>query len=105
MLDASAANLVSGPNAELARLARSTGGDPAKIDAAAEDFEAVMLTALLKPVFDSIQSSEPFGGGEAENTWRGMLVEEYTKEMAANGGIGIADQVRAALLRLQEVQP
>jgi peptidoglycan hydrolase FlgJ len=34
--------------------------------------------------------------------WKGLLVEEYAKEMVAAGGIGIADQVRAELLRIQE---
>jgi Rod binding domain-containing protein len=72
------------------------------VDQAAEEFEAVMLTAMLKPIFDGIETSEMFGGGEGEKMWQGLLVEEYATEMASSGGIGIADQVRSELLRIQE---
>ena len=61
-----------------------------------------MLATMLKPVFESVSISEPFGGGQGEAMWKGMLVEEYAKEMVASGGIGIADEVRAELLRAQE---
>lgn len=97
------ASALAGPSASaLQQLAASTQGDPEAISNAAEEFEAVMLTAMLKPIFESVEISEPFGGGQGEQMWKGMLVEEYAKEMAAAGGIGIADQVRAELLRVQE---
>jgi flagellar protein FlgJ len=86
----------------LQRMAAATQGDPEAVNAAAEEFEAVMLTAMLKPIFEGVEISEPFGGGEGEKMWKGLLVEEYAKEMAASGGIGIADQVRSELLRIQE---
>lgn len=92
----------SGPN--LQRMAAATQGDVKAANAAAEEFEAVMLTAMLKPVFENIETSEHFGGGEGEKMWKGLLVEEYAKEMAASGGIGIADQVRSELLRIQEAR-
>lgn len=92
-----------GPSAAtLQSIATSTQGNPAALDRAAEEFEAVMLTAMLKPIFDGIETSEMFGGGEGEKMWQGLLVEEYAAEMAASGGIGIADQVRSELLRIQE---
>ena len=90
--------------ASLQSLAAATQGNTEAIDAAAEEFEAVMLTAMLKPVFESIETSQPFGGGEGEQWWGGLWVEEDAKGMAASGGIGIADQVRAELLRIQETQ-
>jgi Rod binding domain-containing protein len=43
-----------------------------------------------------------FGGGEAEEAWRPMLVDAIGKQMAANGGIGLAVPVFNALLRAQE---
>lgn len=92
-----------GPSAStLQSLAARTQGNPAAIDQSAEEFEAVMLTAMLKPIFEGIETSEMFGGGEGEKMWKGLLVEEYAAEMAATGGIGIADQVRSELLRIQE---
>lgn len=97
------ASTTLGPSAAtLQSLAASTQGNPAAIDQAAEEFEAVMLTAMLKPIFEGIETSEMFGGGEGEKMWQGLLVEEYAAEMAASGGIGIADQVRSELLRVQE---
>lgn len=101
MQTAASTNL--GPSAStLQSLAARTQGNPAAVDQAAEEFEAVMLTAMLKPIFDGIETSEMFGGGEGEKMWQGLLVEEYAAEMAASGGIGIADQVRSELLRIQE---
>lgn len=92
-----------GPSAAtLHSLAARTQGNPAAVDQAAEEFEAVMLTAMLKPIFEGIETSEIFGGGEGEKMWQGLLVEEYAAEMASSGGIGIADQVRGELLRIQE---
>jgi flagellar protein FlgJ len=99
----SQASILLGPSAQsLQRMAAATQGNPAAVDAAAQEFEAVMLTAMLKPVFEGVEISEPFGGGEGERMWKGLLVEQYAKEMAAAGGIGIADQVRSELLHIQE---
>lgn len=88
--------------ADLQRIAGTSGGNTDAIDAAAKEFEAVMLATMLKPIFEGVSISEPFGGGEGEEMWKGLLVEEYAREMAASGGIGIADEVRAELLRAQE---
>lgn len=101
-LHTQATALASPSTQSLHRMAAATQGDPEAVNAAAEEFEAVMLTAMLKPIFDGVEISEPFGGGEGEKMWKGLLVEEYAKEMAASGGIGIADQVRSELLRIQE---
>ena len=86
----------------LERMAAATRGDPQAASRAADEFEAVMLTAMLKPIFEGVETSEPFNGGQGEQMWKGLLVEEYAKEMVAAGGIGIADQVRAELLRIHE---
>jgi flagellar protein FlgJ len=99
----STATTFPGPTSQtLQSMAAATRGNPNAVDASAREFEAVMLTAMLKPVFETIKISEPFGGGEGEQMWQGLLVEEYAKEMAAAGGIGIADQVRSELLQIQE---
>ncbi len=91
-----------GPSAQNLQQLASSAQNIEAVNQAAEEFEAVMLTAMLKPVFENIETSAPFGGGQGEEMWRGLLVEEYAKEMAAAGGIGIADQVRSELLRIQE---
>ena len=93
-----------GPSAQsLQRSAQTAGANQSAIDDAAQEFEAVMLTTMLKPIFEGIETPEPFGGGHGEQMWQGMLVEEYAKEIAASGGIGIADQVRRELMQVQEI--
>lgn len=69
---------------------------------AAEDFEAVFLTTMLSQMFSDVPTDGPFGGGHAEQMYRSLLIEEYGSNIAATGGIGIADAVARELLSLQE---
>ena len=87
-----------------ARIAASAGkgADRAAVRQAAEDFEAVFLTQMLAPMFDTLESDTMFGGGPSEEIYRSMMVEEYGKALARNGGVGIADHVELELLRIQE---
>lgn len=71
---------------------------------AAEDFEAVFISQMLMPMLNTVEVDPMFGGGHAEETWRGILAEETGKEMARAGGIGIADMVAKEMLKLQEAQ-
>lgn len=76
-----------------------------KIEDSAREFEAVFLSEMLKPMFAEVNKSDPlFGGGHGEEVFNGFLVQEYGKLMAARGGIGIADHVKAELLKIQEAQ-
>ena len=67
-------------------------------------FEASFLAQMLKPMFEGLSTEAPFGGGEAEGTWRGFLVEQMAKQTVRAGGIGLADQVVAQMLKMQEAQ-
>lgn len=75
----------------------------AELRAAAEDFEAVFLSQMLSPIFESLETDGLFGGGHGERAYRSMLVEEYGRAISQAGGIGIADAVHRELLQLQEV--
>ena len=75
-----------------------------RMRATAEAFEASFLSQMLKPMFEGLSTEAPFGGGEAEGTWRGFLVEAMAKQTVKAGGIGLADQVVAQMLKMQEVQ-
>ena len=75
----------------------------AKLWQAARDFEAMAIGQLLQPMFQTVVAAKGiFGGGEGEATWRPMLVDAIGKQMAANGGLGLADPVYHAMLRVQE---
>jgi Rod binding domain-containing protein len=73
-----------------------------KAEAAAQDFEAVFLSEMLKPMFETIEVDETFGGGKGEEVFRGLLIQEMGKSIAKQGGMGLADQVRAELIKIQE---
>ncbi|MDO9589389.1 MAG: rod-binding protein [Brevundimonas sp.] len=74
----------------------------ARMRATAEAFEASFLSQMLKPMFESLSTEAPFGGGDAEGTWRGFLVEAMAKQTVRAGGVGLADQVVAQMLKMQE---
>jgi flagellar protein FlgJ len=74
-----------------------------KLRKQAVELEGVFLNTLMKEMFSSIDTSEArFGGGFAEETWRGMQAEQFAHVLAEKGGIGLADQLLSDLLRLQE---
>jgi peptidoglycan hydrolase FlgJ len=74
----------------------------ARMRETAEAFEASFLAQMMKPMFEGLSTEAPFGGGEAESTWRGFLVEAMAKQTVRAGGIGLADQVVAQMVRMQE---
>ena len=67
-----------------------------------EAFEASFLAQMMKPMFEGISTEAPFGGGEAESTWRSFMIEAMAKQTVKAGGIGLADQVGAQMLKMQE---
>ncbi len=79
-----------------------TPAQTAAIERKAQEFETLMLTELLKPMFESAKAPSLFGGDGAEQTiFAAMAQEKYAEAMAARGGVGIADQVKAALIDMQ----
>lgn len=77
--------------------------DQAKLRQAANNFEAMAIGQFLEPMFDTVDTSRSlFGGGSAEATWKPMLVQEMGKQIAAHGGLGLAEPIYAAMLRMQE---
>lgn len=72
-------------------------------DAAAADFEAMFISQMLKPLFDSVEVNPMFGGGKGEEVFKGFLIEEYGKSLGKAGGIGMADHVKQELIRMQEM--
>ena len=76
---------------------------PPRIAKAAADFTAVALNEMLSPMFDTLdQSGGRFGGGAGEAAFRPLLINEFAKSIAQDGGFGLTSAVAAAMLRLQE---
>jgi peptidoglycan hydrolase FlgJ len=78
--------------------------DPAKMWKTARDFEAMALGEFLKPMFGTVNTNKKsmFDGGEGEKTWKPMLVDEISKQIAAHGGLGLATPIHDAMLKMQE---
>lgn len=76
---------------------------PEDVRRAAEDFEAFVLTQLFELMFAGVDTDGPFSGGHGERIFRSLLMEEYGKAAAAQGGIGIAESIVRELLATQEV--
>lgn len=86
------------------KMPNAKGMDPAAIDKAAREFEAMFVSAMIQPMFEGVKSGDGFfGGGHGEDAFNSMLVDEYGKAIAKRGGLGIADMVKREMLRMQEV--
>ncbi len=75
-----------------------------KIDQTAQEFEALFISQMLQHMFAGVETNELFGGGEGEDMYKSLLIDEYGKLMAQSGGIGLADHVRREMLNLQEIK-
>jgi len=98
--------------AQAQRIATAAAKDPAarlraaasetEIEDAATEFEAIFLAQMMQPMFEGIKTDGPFGGGHSETIYRSMLIDQFAKDIAAGGGIGVAAQIKAELLKAQE---
>lgn len=87
-----------------ASVAAPIGPGTAKLWKAAQDFEAMALNQLLAPMFATVDSAHgAFGGGDGEETWKPMMVQELAKSMSHHGGLGLAVPVYNQMLRMQEI--
>jgi len=78
--------------------------DAAAADKAAKEFEAVFIGQMVSAMFEGVKSDGPFGGGSGETIFRSLMIEQYSKTIAGQGGFGLADQVKREILRLQEMK-
>ncbi len=72
--------------------------------ATAEQFEGVFINQMLSAMFEGIGENDAFGGGYAEDTYRGLLTETYADTITKAGGIGVADSIMRELIGLQEME-
>jgi peptidoglycan hydrolase FlgJ len=92
-----------------AAIAPSAPTVPSNADAAAakkagQDFEAFFLSQAFENMFAGVDTDPLFGGGNGENVYRSLLLQEYSKVAARSGSIGIGDEVTREILRMQENQ-
>lgn len=73
---------------------------------AGRQFEAQFISQMFQHMTEGLKSDAEFGGGNGEEMFRSMLVDEYAK-LSANrpggSGFGIAPAVERMILKTQEV--
>ena len=83
--------------------ALKTGGkaaeDDARLKKACQEMESVFLNMLLKSMRSTIAKTELGGSNLQQDTMQSMFDMEMTRNMAAAGGVGIADMMYRSLSR------
>ena len=79
----------------------STGNKDAAIKAAKE-FESVFISQFMGSMFSGIKADSMFGGGEGEEMFRSLMIDQYGKQIEQRGGFGLAESVTRQLLKNQE---
>ena len=67
----------------------------------AEKFEASFMSVMMQSMFAGVKTSQPFGGGQAEEMFKSLLTESMAKEVSKAGGVGLADTIQREMLKLQ----
>jgi flagellar protein FlgJ len=80
------------------------GITPEATKKAAKDFESVFISQFLGSMFEGISTDGMFGGGQGEQIFRSMMLDQYGKQIAAQGGFGLSDAVTRSLVQHQEAQ-
>ena len=72
-----------------------------KTRAKAEEFEAMFLNSMFSQMTTGVKGDGPFGDTTGTGAWRSMLTDEYSKNFARSGGIGISNDVFRTLILQQ----
>ena len=72
-----------------------------KTRAKAQDFEAMFLNSMFSQMTSGIKGEGPFGDTPGTGVWRSMLTDQYSKNFAKTGGIGISTDVYRTLILQQ----
>ena len=72
-----------------------------KAKAQAQDFEAMFLNSMFSQMTSSVKGEGPFGDTTGTGVWRSMLTDQYSRNFAKAGGIGISNDVYRTLILQQ----
>ena len=103
-MDSAISSLASMASQAQPAAAPKATGDAAKADWAAKEYESVFISQFLGSMFSGIKTDGITGGGQGEEMFRSLMVNEYAKGLQQRGGFGLAAQMKAQLLKHQEVE-
>ena len=90
------------PDFQLAEaLAKVSPQAQAKAKTSSQDFEAMFLNSMFSQMTTGIKGEGPFGDTPGTSPWRSMLTDQYSKNFAKAGGIGISTDVYRTLILQQ----
>jgi Rod binding domain-containing protein len=69
----------------------------AKIGVSAKAFEASFVSVMMGSMFKDVD----MGGGQAGEAFKSVMMDAIGKKIVAGGGIGLARQVQAEMLKIQ----
>jgi len=69
---------------------------------ASKEYESVFISQFLGSMFSGISSDGPTGGGQGEEMFRSLMIDQYGKAIEQRGGFGLADAMQRQLLKHQE---
>jgi peptidoglycan hydrolase FlgJ len=69
---------------------------------AGKDYESVFISEFMGSMFNGISTDGPFGGGQGEQMFRSLMLDQYSKQLEARGGFGLSDAITKQLLSHQE---
>jgi flagellar protein FlgJ len=72
-----------------------------KIKTQAQDFEAMFINSMFSQMTSGLKGDGPFGDTVGTGHWRSMLTDEYSKNFAKAGGVGVSQQVYRSLIMQQ----
>lgn len=64
-----------------------------KLEEACKDFESIFVNQLMKSMRKTVNKTGLIDGGRGEEIFQSMLDEEYSKEIAKEGRLGISDML------------
>lgn len=82
----------------------NTPGANQDVAKAAQQFAGMFMSQMFTHMFEGVGKDTMFGGGQGEEMFRSVLVDEYGKAAAKSGGLGITDKIMHALIAQQEVK-
>ncbi len=75
-----------------------------QIEAASRDFEAMFVSEMVSCMFEGVETDPMFGGGNGEEMFKSLLINEYGKLISQGPGIGITSEVKRAMIEIQQKQ-
>ena len=94
------------PDFELAAaLQKVSPQQQARAQKTATDFEGMFLNAMFSQMTTGLKGEGPFGDTPGTGVWRSMLTEQYSKNFANAGGVGVASEVYRTLILQQARTP